>query len=213
MAVADRAMITDVEVYFAKGCGRCERFATPDCSTRRWIDGLNHLRRLCTEAGLTETAKWGHPCYMHAGRNLVLLGAFRGDFRINFIEAALLDDPAGVLEKQGPNTAHPNMIRFTDVGQVGAREAVIAAFLRQTKAAAEAGTPVPRGATDIELPDELVEVLDIDPELAEAFHALTPGRQRSYVIALSTAKQAATRLARIEKLRPKILMGKGANEY
>ena len=63
-------MITDPGDYFAKGCGRCDRFATPECSTRRWAAGLAALRRICLEAGLTETAKWGHPCYMHAGRNI-----------------------------------------------------------------------------------------------------------------------------------------------
>lgn len=65
-------MIKDIEEYFAKGCGRCHRFDTPDCSTRRWIDGLTELRDLCNDAGLVETVKWGHPCYMHAGRNVAI---------------------------------------------------------------------------------------------------------------------------------------------
>jgi uncharacterized protein YdeI (YjbR/CyaY-like superfamily) len=88
-------MIEDIEDYFARGCGRCGRFATPDCSTRRWEEGLRGLRRLCREAGLAETVKWGHPCYMHAGRNLAILGAFRGDFRLSFFDAALMRDPEG----------------------------------------------------------------------------------------------------------------------
>lgn len=72
-------MITAVDAYFEKGCGRCERFATTDCSTRPWIDGLLALRRICLDVGLRERAKWGHPCYLHAGRNVTVLGAFRGD--------------------------------------------------------------------------------------------------------------------------------------
>ena len=206
-------MITEPDAYFAKGCGRCDRFDTADCSTKLWSQGLSDLRAICRDVGLTETAKWGHPCYMHAGRNLVLIGAFRGDFRLSFIEASLLKDPERVLEKQGPNTRHADMMRFTDVNAVAARAEVIRAYLREAMSYAEAGIKPPKETSDLELPDELVEALDLDPLLAEAFHALTPGRQRSYVIALSTAKQAATRLARIEKLRPKILAGKGANEY
>ena len=63
-------MITDIEDYFTKGCGRCDRFAAPECSTRRWVDGLNGLRRLCRETDLIETVKWAYPCYVHAGRNI-----------------------------------------------------------------------------------------------------------------------------------------------
>jgi len=82
-------MIDDVDVYFARGCGRCERFATADCATRRWSDGLHALRQICRDAGLTETAKWGHPCYMHAGRSIAILGALRDSFRLGFFDAAL----------------------------------------------------------------------------------------------------------------------------
>ena len=82
-------MITDIEDFFAKGCGRCERFATPACSANRWHDGLTRLRALCRSAGLVETVKWGHPCYMHAGRNIALIGALQGDFWVNSAAIAL----------------------------------------------------------------------------------------------------------------------------
>ena len=87
------AMITRIEDYFARGCGRCARFDTADCDTRHWADGLAELRTLCLGAGLVETVKWGHPCYMHSGRNIAIIGAFRGDFRLSFFEAALLFFP------------------------------------------------------------------------------------------------------------------------
>src|SRR5579872_3740544 len=171
------AMITDPDDFFTKGCGRCARFATPNCSTRRWIDDLNHLRRICREVGLEETVKWAHPCYMHAGRNIALFGAFQTDFRLSFMNAGLLRDTAGVLEPQGPNSQTPSMIRFTALGQVGELEPVIRDYLRQLMAHAEAGTKPPKAEREIDMPDELTEALDADPELAEAFHALTPGRQ------------------------------------
>ncbi len=205
-------MITSPEDYFAKGCGRCERFDTPGCSTRKWAGELALLRDTCRHAGLTETAKWGHPCYMHAGRNIALLGAFRGDVRITFLNAALLKDTGGVLERPGPNSAQPCQIRFADLAEVQAAQPVILSYLREAMGHAEAGTRPPKRRTEVSLPDELIDALDTDPELAEAFEALTPGRQRSYAINLNSAKKPETRIARIAKFRGHILAGKGATE-
>jgi uncharacterized protein YdeI (YjbR/CyaY-like superfamily) len=207
------AMITDPDDFFTKGCGRCDRFATPDCSTRPWIDGLNALRRICSGMGLEETVKWAHPCYRHVGRNIALFGAFRTDFRLSFLNPGLLKDTEGVLEPQGPNSRTPSMIRFTANAQVDEMEAVIRAYLRQLMDHAEAGTQPPKApGRELDMPDELAAALDADPELAEAFQALTPGRQNSYLFALNQAKQSATRTARIEKFRDKIIAGKGALE-
>ncbi|MEQ8229197.1 MAG: YdeI/OmpD-associated family protein [Rhodospirillales bacterium] len=205
-------MITDIEDYFIKGCGRCDRFDTPDCSVRTWENGLNSLRRICRDMDLAETVKWGHPCYMHAGRNIVLFGAFRGDFRLSFMNASLLKDPDGILEKNGPNTQHPSVIRFSGNAQVDAMEPIIRAYLAEAISYAEAGITPAKEKVEFELPDELVEAMDTDPALAKAFHSLTPGRQRSYVINLNGAKASATRVARIAKFRDKILAGKGATE-
>ncbi len=205
-------MITDIEDFFSKGCGRCKRFDTPDCSTRQWAKGLADLRRLCLEAGLVETVKWGHPCYMHAGRNIAIIGAFRGDFRITFFNAALMTDPHGILEKQGPNTRHRDMIRFTDNAQVEAMAPVITTYLKEATDYAEAGILPPKDESEVDLPGELQDALDADPELGGAFNRLTPGRQKSYVINLASTKSSATRISRIGKFRHKILSGKGANE-
>lgn len=205
-------MITEIDDYFCKGCGRCERFATPDCSTRRWADGLRDLRRICRDAQLAETVKWGHPCYVHAGRNIAIIGALRGDFRLSFFNAALLKDPSGVLERQGPNTRHPDVIRFTDVAQPLAMAPTIDAYLKEAMTYAVQGVRPAKEEDALELPDELVEALDADPELAEAFQRLTPGRRKSYVINLTSAKKSQTRIARIAKFRGRILAGKGAME-
>jgi uncharacterized protein YdeI (YjbR/CyaY-like superfamily) len=205
-------MITDIEVYFTLGCGRCARFSTADCSTRHWAGGLAALRQLCLAAGLAETVKWGHPCYMHAGRNIAIFGAFRDDFRLSFFNAALMQDPAGVLERQGANTQHADMIRFTDPGQVTSMAPVISDYLAEAMGYAARGITPPRVETTLALPDTLTDALDADPDLAEAFHGLTPGRQKSYVIALSGAKTEATQVARIARFRDRILAGKGANE-
>jgi uncharacterized protein YdeI (YjbR/CyaY-like superfamily) len=205
-------MITDIDDYFAKGCGRCERFATPECSTRRWVSGLEQIRAICLDLQLVETVKWGHPCYMHAGRNVAILGALRNEMRLSFFNAALMKDPEGVLERQGPNTRHPDMIRFTDNAQVAAMASTLRHYLQEAMAYAAAGIQPPKEKHLIELPDEMAEALDADAELAEAFHALTPGRQRSYVIHLNSAKKSETRVARIVALRGRILAGRGAME-
>jgi uncharacterized protein YdeI (YjbR/CyaY-like superfamily) len=207
------AMITEIEDFFTLGCGRCVRFATPDCSVRKWSAGVDALREICRGLGLQETVKWGHPCYMHAGRNIAIIGAFRGDFRLTFMNATLLKDPEGVLDRQGPDTQNSDAIRFTDLVDVGAKAAVIRAYLAEAMGYAAAGIKAEKVIREIELPEEMVGAMDADPELAEAFHALTPGRQNSYVIVLKGAKAAATRVARIEKFRAKIIAGKGANEY
>lgn len=205
-------MITEIETYFSQGCGRCERFDTPDCSTRQWSQGLNDLRQICLETGLVETLKWAHPCYMHADRNIVIFGAFRDDFRLSFFHAALMKDPKNVLKRRGPNTRHPDMIRFTDNAQVQKMRQTIVTYLNEAKGYADAGIKPPKEKDTLKLPDELVEAIEVDPELAEAFRALTPGRQKSYVINLNSAKKSETRRSRIIKFRDKILAGKGALE-
>ncbi|SMX45564.1 YdeI/OmpD-associated family protein [Actibacterium lipolyticum] len=205
-------MITEIEDYFSKGCGRCKRFDTADCSTRHWAEGLRALRALCINAGLVETVKWGHPCYMHAGRNIAIIGAFRGDFRLSFFNAALMKDSSGLLEKQGPNTQHPNMLRFDANAQVAERAPTIRAYLEEAMAYADAGLKPKKQKAVVKLPDALVDALDADPILAEAFHKLTPGRQKSYVLNLNAAKKHETRVARIAKFRDKIIEGKGATE-
>ncbi len=203
-------MITNVEQYFESGCGRCDRFATPECSTKLWAGGLADLRRICRDVGLSEHAKWGHPCFMHAGRNIVIMGAFREDFRLTFFNAALMRDPHRVLVGQGPNSSHPDCLRFDDSGQVVTSEAIIREYLAEAMGCAEQGIRPPKVERELDLPEEFLEALESDAELSEAFDKLTPGRQRSYMFALNSTKNSATRVARIIKFRDKILAGKGA---
>lgn len=203
-------MITEIEDYFSKGCGRCGRFDTPECSVRQWHDGLSKLRDICLGEGLSETVKWGHPCYMHADRNIVIMGAFREDFRLTFFNGSLMKDPDGLLVKRGANTQQADIIRFTAHSQVVDLEPSIRAYLKEAMGYAQAGIKPVKDSREPDIPDELAEALDADPELAEAFHRLTPGRRKSYVLNLNSAKQSATRVNRIAKFRDKIIAGKGA---
>lgn len=203
-------MITAIEDYFVDGCGRCPRFASDACSARKWAAGLAELRRICRAAGLTETVKWGHPCYMHGARNIAQIGAHQDKFVISFFNAALLKDAAGILVAAGPNSAGRDNVRFTHAEHVREQEPVLAAYLAEAIGYADTGILPGKVAREMQLPDELVAALDDDPALAEAFHALTPGRQKSYALAIGSAKASATRTARIEKYRDKIIAGKGA---
>ena len=206
-------MITDIEEYFVNGCGRCERFATAECSTRRWHEGLTELRKVCLAAGLTETVKWGQPCYMHSNRNIVIYGAHQYEFHLGFFDAALMKDPDGILEKQGPNTRHAGTIRFKENSRVAELEPLITKYIVEAMGYAEAGIRPPKEEYEVDMPDELAEALEADAELAEAFYKLTPGRQKSYLINLNSAKKSQTRINRIAKFRDKIIAGKGAMEY
>ena len=189
----DRAMITDVGIYFTDGCGRCDRFATDTCVTKIWAQGLAELRALCLAAGLEETAKWGHPCYMFAGRNLVLIGAFKGDFRLTFFNAALMTDPMGILEKQGANSQNPDMIRFTSFASVASKSALVATYLLE---AMEYSKPIV--STNCEGPSEILDH-GVDALLAAVNSAEDLAEKLAYFVdnpekAKNCAKEAYTKL-------------------
>ncbi len=205
-------MISDIEDYFSKGCGRCKRFDTPDCSTKVWEKGLAKLRAICLSADLKETVKWGQPCYMHADRNIAIIGAFQDNFRLSFFNTALMKDTEALLEKAGPNTQHPSMMRFTSNEGPGQIESVILAYLHEAKTYADEGKKPHKAEPVLDLPKEFAEAFEADPELSAAFYSLTPGRQRSYVINVNSAKKPETRVSRIVKFRDQIINGKGANE-
>ncbi len=205
-------MITDVATYFEKGCGRCPRFDSPDCSTRSWHQGLSDLRKLCLEAGLNEVVKWGHPCYMHRSRNIAILGAFRSDFRLSFFNAALMKDPDRILQKSGPNTRHAGCLMFRANEEPLANAAVIRAYLQEAIGYAEAGIKPRKIEEALEVPGILAETLAADPDMDAAFHALTRGRQKSYIMQVNAAKRDETKRARLARYREKILRGKGPHE-
>lgn len=205
-------MTKDVDTYFALGCGRCPRFGRSDCSTQRWAQGLVHLRRLCQEAGLQETCKWGHPCYMHRGRNIAILGAFRANFRLSFFHPSLMTDPDNILEKAGKNTRDAGCMIFSSNEQPAGMASIITAYLKEAKSYAEAGIKPERKTEPVRIPVVLAELLAADPALFVAFDALTEGRKRAYVLHVEGAKKMETKRARMARCREKILLGKGPNE-
>lgn len=198
-----------VDHYLATGCGRCPLGGTPDCKVLLWTHPLERLRNMLLRCGLTEELKWGHPCYTLRGKNVALLGAFKDTCVLSFLKGVLLQDPHGLLEKPGENSHEGRVIRFSNEDDVLQKAAMVEEFIRQAIAVEEAGLKIPKREESEEIPAELQARLEEMPELQAAFSALTPGRQRGYILHIAGAKQSATRAARVEKCIPAILAGRG----
>ena len=175
-----------------------------------WQAELAALRALVLDCGLTEDCKWGVPCYTVNGGNVVIIHSFKEYCALLFFKGALLKDPKGLLIQQTDNVQAGRQLRFTDVRDIVAMETTIQAFLQDAIAVEKAGLKVAmKPTTEFAMPEEFQTQLDASPALKTAFEALTPGRQRAYLLHFAAAKQSKTRAARIEKCAPQILNGKG----
>lgn len=179
--------------------------------SERWPQEIARLRDVLLGCGLTEEFKWGKPCYAHGGANIAIVQEMKDFLALMFFKGALMADPAGVLEEQGPNSRSALRIRFTSVDDVERLAGTIPDYVAEAIRVEEAGLEVPP-APDLVLAEELRDRLDADPALRAAFAALTPGRQREYNLFVSDAKQPATRAARVEKHVERILEGKGLRD-
>jgi uncharacterized protein YdeI (YjbR/CyaY-like superfamily) len=180
---------------------------------KTWQKELLALRSLALATNLTEELKWGQPCYTLNGHNVFLIHAFKEYCALLFMKGALMKDPKGILIQQTENVQSARQIRFTSLGQIVKMKPVLRAYLHEAIAVEKSGAKVEMKKTaEFKMPDELREALAKKPALKKAFEALTPGRQRGYLLHFAAAKQAKTREARIEKCTPKILKGKGLLE-
>lgn len=179
----------------------------------RWSAANARLREIMLATGLTEVLKWGCPCYADAGRNVVLIHDFKDYCAILFFKGAVLADPAGVLIRQTENVQAARQMRFTSLDEVQVQAALITDYVTRAVAAERAGVSVPMKSTkDFPLPDELTRAFAEHSGLKAAFEALTPGRQRGYVLNFTAPKLAATREARVAKAVDRILDGKGIDD-
>lgn len=202
---------TSVESYLAEGCGRCERFQTPECKVHTWAEVLVALRELLGQTELSETMKWGSPCYTLGGKNVVSLSALNDAALLSFFKGAILPDPESLLEKPGPNSRHARYLKFVSLEDLEEHRDPTLALLAAAIEAQRQGKRV-EGKPQEAMPAELQAALDADEALAAAFAALTPGRRRSHVLHVSGAKQSKTRVKRAERCAEKIFAGKGFNE-
>lgn len=178
---------------------------------KRWRAEAERLREILLDCGLTEALKWGQPCYTHDGKNIVIIQRMKDFVALLFFKGALLKDRDGILEKQGPNSRVGYRVRFSSLQDVADMETSLRAYIREAVEIEKAGLKVEK-TSELNLPEELQNRFDEDPDLKAAFGKLTPGRQRGYSLYFSSAKQSRTRQARIEKYRQKILDGKGFHD-
>lgn len=181
--------------------------------SKTWREEMAALRELVLETELTEELKWYQPCYTYEGKNIVIIGKLKDCCVLSFFKGALLADNRGILEAPGPNTQSGRVIRIRSVDDVKRLAPSIRRFLKEAIANEKAGRTVAfKSIAEREIPEELEQQFDRYKGLREAFNALTPGRRRAYLMHFASAKQAATRIARIERAIPAILEGRGMGE-
>lgn len=203
----------DFAGYLKHGCGRCPLGDTPECKVHAWQPELKALREMMLQGGLVEEIKWSVPCYTHRGKNIAVVAALKDHCSLSFFKGAGLDDPSGVLERPGENSQAARVLRLTSTKQIRGLGPIIEDFIRQAVAVEESGyKPPTTSPAQMDWPSELVRVLERDSRLREAFEALTPGRQRGYLLYIAGAKQSKTRMDRIEKNRERILNGLGLHD-
>ena len=181
--------------------------------TEKWRKEFGKLRTILLGCGLTEELKWGKPCYMFEKGNVAILQGFKETCALMFFKGAVLKDTKGILEKPGENSQAARRISFTSVEQIARLEPALKAYIKEAVRAEKTGLEVKlKNITEHEVPEEFQKKLKQNVSLKTAFRALTPGRQRAYLMYFSSAKQSKTRESRIEKCMPKIIKGKALND-
>ncbi|MES2376000.1 MAG: YdeI family protein [Bacteroidota bacterium] len=180
---------------------------------KNWQEELGRLRIVILDCGLAEELKWGVPCYTLNNKNVVLIHAFKAYCAILFFKGSLLNNGEGMLIQQTENVQSARQLRFTSLLDIIDQEPLLKSYIHEAIEIEKAGLKVElKQTTEFNMPDEFKHKLDAIPALKTAFEALTPGRQRGYLLYFSSAKQSATRQARVEKYMPQILNGKGLDD-
>ncbi len=181
--------------------------------SKKWQEEFAKLRTIVLDCQLNEELKWYQPCYTYKKSNVVIIGGFKEYCVLSFFKGALLKDPNGILVKPGENTQATRQIRFTDVREIVEMEHTLKAYIYEAIEVERAGLKVNfKKTSEFKIPEEFQNKLNEIPALKTAFDALTPGRQRAYILHFSSPKQSKTRESRIEKCLQQILNGKGLND-
>jgi len=180
---------------------------------KKWQEEFEKLRMIILDCGLTEELKWGVPCYTFEERNIVLIHGFKEYCALLFFKGALLKDAKSILIQQTKNVQAARQIRFTNVREIVKLKPILKAYIYEAIEVEKAGLKVSfKKTSDFIIPEEFQNKLDKIPSLKTAFYALTPGRQRAYIVYFSQPKQSKSRESRVEKCMRKILNGKGLND-
>lgn len=180
---------------------------------KKWQEELEQLRKIALDCQLTEELKWGTPCYTNQKKNIVLIHDFKEYCAFLFFKGALLKDTEGILIQQSENVQAARQIRFTNLKEITEQKSTLKAYIYEAIEIEKAGLKVElKKTSEFPVSEEFQKQLDVDSKLKKAFEALTPGRQRGYLLHFSQPKQVSTREARVEKAIPQILDGKGLND-
>jgi uncharacterized protein YdeI (YjbR/CyaY-like superfamily) len=201
-----------VDLYLLEGCGRCKYHATPKCKVNLWRNELELLRQIALDSGLIEEIKWGIPVYTFNNKNIVSVSAFKNDACISFFKGSLINDPYHLLTQSSENSQSFRLIKYTDSQQIELQKEAIHVLILQAIDIEKQGKKIDYRSNTEPMPEELLIRFNENPVLKKAFEALTPGRQRGYILYFSQAKQANTRYQRIDNYTNKILEGKGYND-
>jgi uncharacterized protein YdeI (YjbR/CyaY-like superfamily) len=182
-------------------------------TAKKWREEFEKLRTVCLDCELTEELKWGKPCYTYQKSNIVLIHGFKEYCALLFFKGALLKDAKGILVQQTQNVQAARQIRFTNVREIVEMERILKAYIKEAIEVERAGLEVDyKKTSEFVIPEEFQNRLDKSPTMKAAFDALTPGRQRGYILYFSAAKQSKTRESRVDKCVQQILDGKGLND-
>lgn len=180
---------------------------------KKWQEETDRLRKLALDCGLTEELKWGKPCFTFQKKNVAIVIPLKESCALSFFKGALLKDPEGILQKVGVHTQAGRWIKFTSVKEISALRSTLTDYVHEAIRIEESGKKVElKKPSEYAIPEELQARLNASKVLKAAFEALTPGRRKSYIFHISSAKQANTRMARANKCVPMILSGRGFNE-
>jgi uncharacterized protein YdeI (YjbR/CyaY-like superfamily) len=179
---------------------------------KKWREESLELRRIILDCQLTEELKWGQPCYTFQNKNIVLIGKFKEYCSLLFFKGSLLKDAHELLKKPGEHTQAGRLIRLTSLREIVAMEAILKAYIDEAIEVEKSGLKVKlKKHSEYKIPEELQNKLNDNPALKTAFQALTPGRQKAYILYFSAPKQSKTRVSRVEKYMQQILDGRGLN--
>lgn len=190
---------------------RCKYGGTPQCKVLNWVEELQLLRQIVLETGLTEEIKWGVPVYTKNGKNIVTVNALKQSANIGFYKGVLLNDQKKILQQQG-NLQSDRILKFNNVSEIKKIKNTIIAYIKEAILIEESGKKVEFKKNPEPIPEELLQAFEKDSVFKKAFYALTPGRQRGYIIHFSQPKQTQTRVSRIEKYKEQIFNGIGLHD-
>jgi uncharacterized protein YdeI (YjbR/CyaY-like superfamily) len=201
-----------VDKYLVDGCMRCKYGGTPKCKVNNWLNELEELRKIVIKSGLIEELKWGMPCYTFNNKNILMIIAFKEYACISFFKGILLEDKEKLLMAHGENSQSVRMIKYTDSKHIIRQTSLIKSYIKEAIGIENSGRKVTFNKNPEPIPEELMVEFNKDLKFKNAFHELTPGRQRGYIIYFSQPKGTQSKINRIEKYRENILKGKGLND-